>query len=287
MADKLLIGASLGVSGIEAIICDRNFNILEKKSAPFPGEIGKDSLISKLTKTITSLSEFHNAFAVGVSVPATFSADQNKIISSTIKDLDGVDIYRLVSKKIDKPVFFFRRSLAIMLAEQAFGAAKDFKDAMLIEIGRDISCSLLIGGKIYKGATNSAGLIGNTIVDITRAKRNGSGSFASLISGEGVALLTGKSVYEMLNSSDGEGLVSKQILRDLKESLLTGFINAKLIFDPEAFIVCGDILENYKLFESSFKDLDVIIKKGEIGSSASALGGAIALYNKTNLKNKG
>ncbi len=284
MSHKYLIGASLGYSGIEAITSDQNFNILEKKSNPFPGKLGKDTIVAKLSKTITSLAEYHNSFAVGISLPAVFDQSNKKIISSQIEGLEGVDIYSLLSRKIDKPIFFFRRNFSIMLSEQAFGAAKDLKNAVLVEIGRDISCALLIGGKIYKGSNNAAGLIDETIVDITREKRNEGGTFSSLISGEGIESLTGKSVYEILKDSKDSNLVSKQIIRDLKETLLTGFINAKLLLDPEAFIVSGEILQNYALFEAAFKDLGVEVKKGEIGSSAPALGGAIALYNKVNKK---
>jgi glucokinase len=284
MSHKFLIGASLGLSGIEAVLSDQNFNILEKKSNPFPTGLGKDSIVAKLAKTITSLSEYHNAFAVGVSIPATFDSDGKKIVSSSIKDIEDINLFIPLSKKIDKPIFFFRRNLSIILSEQAFGAAKNLKEAVLVEIGRDISCALLIGGKIYKGANNSAGLIGETIVDITREKRNEDGTFASFISQRGIENLTGQSVYELLKDSKNANLVSKQIIRDLKESLLTGLINAKLLFDPQAFIICGDILENFGLFEPAFKDLKVEVRRGEIGPSASSLGAVIALYNKVNNK---
>lgn len=272
------------MSGIEAILTDQNFNILEKKTNPFPGKLGKDTIVAKLSKTLTSLSDYHNAFAVGVSLPAVFDESNKKVISSRIHDLEGIDIYGLLSRKIDKPIFFFRRNFSIMLSEQAFGAGKDLSNAVLVEVGRDISCALLIAGKIYKGTRNAAGLIDETIVDITREKRTEGGTFDTLISGEGIESLTGKSVYEILKDSKDSNLVSKQILRDLKESLLTGFVNAKLLLDPEAFIITGEILQNYSLFEPAFKDLGVPVKKGEIGATASALGAAIALYNKVNKK---
>lgn len=284
MSHKFLIGASIGLTGIEAITSDQNFNILEKKTNAFPGKLGKDSVIAKLAKTITSLAEYHNCFAVGVSIPAVFDASNKVVLSSSIKDLEGADLYKMLSKKIDKPIFFFRRNLSMLLSEQAFGAAKNLNEAVLVEIGSDISCAMLISGKIYKGANGAAGLLEETIVDITREKRNEGGTFATLISGEGIESLTGKSVYEILRDTKDADLVSKQIIRDLKESLLTGFINTKLLLDPQAFIICGEILQNFKLFETSFKDLGVTIKKGEIGNSAPALGAAIALYNKVNKK---
>jgi predicted NBD/HSP70 family sugar kinase len=284
MSRKYLIGASLGLSGLEAILSDDNFNILEKKTSAFPANLGKDSIVSRLAKTITSLSEYHNAFAVGISVPATFDQENKKVIDSSIKEIEDINLFTLLAKKIDKPIFFFRRNLSIILSEQAFGAAKNLKEAVLVEIGRDISCALLINGKIYKGANNQAGLIGETIVDITREKRNEDGTFASLISQKGIENLTGKSVYELLKDSKNTNLVSKQIIRDLKESLLTGLVNIKLLLDPQAFIICGDILENFSLFEPAFNDLQVEVKKGEIGPSGASLGAAIALYNKVNNK---
>lgn len=284
MDKRLIIGVSLGFSGIEAILCDGDFNILERQNKEYPGKVGKDSIIVRLAKTITSLADYHRAFAVGVALPATYDKESKKILSSSIEDLEGVDFFQLLSKKIDKPIFTFRRNTSLMLAEQAFGAASDYKNAVLVEIGRDISLSMLINGKIHRGNTDMEGQIGEMIVDITREKRNESGSFGSLVSGEGIETLTGKSVYEVLKNAPDSELISKQIIRDLKESLLTGLYNVKLIIDPEAFIICGDILENYKLFQPAFENLKVVVKKSELGKTAAALGAVVATYNQINKK---
>jgi glucokinase len=276
---NFIVGASLGLGGIEAVLTDAEFNILEKQERPYPGHLGKESLAAKLEKTISSLSGYHQAKAVGVALPAVFSPDNKKILASTIEELTGANFFQLLSKKINLPIFILRRNFCAMLAEQAFGAAKVAKNAVLVEIGRDIDASFLFQGKIYKGSNSAAGQLAEVILDITREKRNGAGDFGALISGEGIEALTGKSVYQILKENPKSELLNQQILRDLKESLLTEFFNLKKMLDPELFIINGDIIENFQVFKGAFADLDVKVVKSPLGKTAPALGAAIATYN--------
>lgn len=277
--NNFIVGVSLGANEVVALLCDEEFNILERASKMISTKLGKESIAVKIEKTITSLPNFHKACSVGVAVPAIFN-DGGKIVrKSTIDELVGTNVYQLLSKRIDLPLFITRRNFCMMLAEQAFGQAKGVKSAVMVEIGRDIECAFTVGGKIYRGSSGGAGQISETIVDITREKRSGSGNFGSLVSGEGITALTGKSVYQILKENPESELVNKQILRDLKESLLTGLFNIKSMIDPELFIISGDILENFDLFRGAFLDLGVKVVKSDLNADAPALGGAITAYN--------
>lgn len=277
--NNFLVGVSLGESEIVAVLCDEEFNILDRQVRPISSKLGKESIAMKVEKTITSFANYHLAYAVGVAVPAVFN-DGGKIIrKSPIDELIGANMYQILARRIELPLFIMRRNFCSMLAEQAFGQAKGYKTAVIVEIGRDIECAFLINGKIYRGSSNAAGQIAETIVDITREKRSGAGSFGSLVSGEGITALTGKSVYQILKDNPESELVNKQILRDLKDSLLTGLFNIKLMIDPEIFIISGDILENFDLFRGAFLDLGVKVVKSELNRDGAALGAAIAAYN--------
>ena len=279
MKKNLIAGVSFGFSGIEAVICDEDFEITDRISKPYPGKIGKESLVSRVAKSLTSLKDFHLCYAVGIALPAVFDPDSKKVIESDIKEIVGENMFQLFVKRIDPPVYLFRRSFCSLLAEQAFGVAKNIKNVVMVEIGRDISASLLLGGKIYRGHKNAAGRIAETIVDITREKRNNSGNFKSLATGEGIETLTGQSIYKILKNNPQSEIVTKQIVKDLKESLITGLYNIKLIIDPEMFIITGDILENYKLFENALRDLKVPTARSTLNRSGPPLGAAIAAYN--------
>jgi len=269
----------LGFSGIEAVICNEDFEIIHRVSRPHPGKLGKESLVAKISKALSSLKDFHLAYAVGIALPAVFDSDNKMVLESEVEEIIGQNIYQLFARRIDPPIYLFRRSFCSLLAEQAFGVAKNLKNAVMVEIGRDISASILIGGRIYRGHRNAAGRIAETIVDVTREKRSNSGSFRSLVTGEGIEALTGQSIYEILKNNPQSGAVTKQIVKDLKESLMTGLHNIKLIMDPEMFVVTGDILENYKLFEEVLRDLKVPTVRSQLDRTGPPLGAAIGAYN--------
>lgn len=265
---------------------DENFTPLEKVARPFIPRLGRESIIAKIEKAVTSLPNFHLSSALGVCFPANFDHTGKLITSSPIKELEGVNVYQMLTKKLNMPVYTHRREFCSILAEQAFGQAKGLRDVALVEIGRDVGAAFLLGGKIYRGNHGAAGSIRPMVVDITREKRHSAGTFGALVSGEGIEALTGKSIYEILKSHPQGELVSKQILKDLKESLLTGLINIKLLFDPEIFILNGDILENFAAFKPAFAQLGVKVEKSQLGKIAPAMGAAIAAYNAVSSKTR-
>jgi len=280
--NKYIAGVSYGLGGIEAVLLDGNFATVEKLARPYIPKLGRESIISKIEKTVTSLPNFHQAVAVGVALPAVFDSSGKKVVSSPIKELEGADIYQMLSRKLNLPIFIQRREFCSILAERAFGAAKEFGDIAFVEIGRDVGAAFVVGGKVYRGKHNASGNIREMVLDITREKRHSAGSFGALVSGEGIEALTGRSIYQILKENPQSELVSKQILKDLKESLLTGLVNIKMLFDPEIFILSGDILENFSAFEPSFIELGVKVKKSPLGKIGPAVGAAIAGYNAIN-----
>lgn len=277
--NQYIVGASFGLGGIEAVLLDENFTPLEKVARPYIPKLGRESIIAKIDKAVTSLPSFHLASALGVCFSANFDKSGKKIIDSPIEGLKGADVYQMLTKKLNLPVYTHKREFCSILAEQAFGVAKQYQNVVFVEIGRDVGAAFLIGGKIYRGSTNAAGNIADMVVDITREKRHAAGSFGALVSGHGVEALTGKSIYEMLKQSSQNENVSKQILRDLKESLLTGLINMRLLFDPEIFILSGDIIENFSTFKPALIELGVKVEKSKLGKTGPAVGAAIAAYN--------
>lgn len=284
MVKNLIVGASLGLDSIEVVLCDEDFKVIKNETRPAPIKLGKESVATKIEKAITSLPDLRCVAAIGLSVPGTLSSGGKIIEKSPFPELEGANLYQLLAKRLDFPIFIYRRNTCGILAEQAFGELKSAKNAVWAEIGRDSSAAFLFNGKIYRGAKGGAGEISEMIVDITREKRNATGGFGALISGEGIEALTGKSVYQILKENPQSTLVTKQILRDLKESLLTGLLNIKLLLDPEIFVISGDIVENFNLFQSSFADLGVKVAKSELGKTGPALGAAIAAYNQSNKK---
>ena len=106
MKKNLIAGVSFGFSGIEAVICDEDFEIIHKVSKPYPGQLGKESLVVRIAKTLSSLKDFHLCYAVGIALPAVFDSDNQKVIESGIDEIVGENIAKsAIAKGIKKVVF--------------------------------------------------------------------------------------------------------------------------------------------------------------------------------------
>lgn len=280
---KNFVGIDVSLSGIRVVMLNESFDVSSEEFEKLPQASGKESLAARIQKAFLAIPQGDHIKAVGISLPAIYEKGNKKIISSEFPNLNGVRIYELLSDKIKYPLFFFRRNNTALLAEQALGEAVDEKNVVYLEVGKNITASFLINGKIVKGIDDKAGEISKMIIDISKEKNNGLGEFGPLISGKGIQDLTGKSVYEYLKGADKTDLTAKQVVRDLTESLLTGMYNLKIILNPELFILNGEILESYNLFTGAFLDLGVKVKKAKFNASASAIGAGISAYNQLKL----
>jgi len=65
-----------------------------------------------------------------------------------------------------------------LLAERRIGIAQNIDDAVYVHIGVGISCGILVGGAMYRGANGAAGEIGYlAVVEHAARPADGAGSF--------------------------------------------------------------------------------------------------------------
>ncbi|MET9630386.1 ROK family protein [Lentzea sp. NPDC006480] len=63
----------------------------------------------------------------------------------------------LLERRCDVPVVFDQPVKALTLAEQTFGAARDQDDVIVADLGTGAGLGVVSGGRLLRGATNSAG----------------------------------------------------------------------------------------------------------------------------------
>ena len=78
------------------------------------------------------------------------------LITSFLKSNEG-SITKFISKAVGLPVFIDNDSSLIALAELRFGAAKNEKNAMIINMGWGVGLGLILDGALYRGDNGFAG----------------------------------------------------------------------------------------------------------------------------------
>jgi predicted NBD/HSP70 family sugar kinase len=70
----------------------------------------------------------------------------------------------LLERRCDVPVVLDHPLKAITLAEQTFGAARDQDDVIVVDLGTGAGLGVVSGGRLLRGATNSAGEWGHAVL---------------------------------------------------------------------------------------------------------------------------
>lgn len=113
-----------------------------------------------LTDFISSFIEksnvdIENIVGVGIGMPGF--VDANKGINySYFKNIPG-SLSKAISNKIGLPVFIDNDSSIMALAELRMGAARNRKNAMVINLGWGIGLGMIINGKLFRGDNGFAG----------------------------------------------------------------------------------------------------------------------------------
>lgn len=131
------------------------------------------SSADELTSQLCSIVENHGAErldAVGIGVPSVVEFETGCVVSSVNVPLRDVQLRNVLQERLGVPVFVDNDATVAALAE-----AHDeqlnlvVRDLVMITVGTGVGGGVVIGGRIYRGATGGAGEFGHTIVGLDLA----------------------------------------------------------------------------------------------------------------------
>lgn len=153
---ELYLGIDLGGSHISGWLLDRN----GKKYNPF-NKIGINSglsseeLINHLTGLInTSRAPMwnYNVLAIGLAGPGPLDPHEGVIISPpNLPNIKNLEVIKILREKIGLPAFLTNDADAAVIGEHWLGAAKDFRNVVMLTLGTGVGSGIIIGGRLRRG----------------------------------------------------------------------------------------------------------------------------------------
>jgi glucokinase len=105
--------------------------------------------------------------AVGIGVPSVVEFETGRVVSSVNIPLTDVPLRQVLGERLGVPVFVDNDATAAALAE-----AHDMdlrlvaRNLVMLTIGTGLGGGIVLGGRIYRGATGGAGEFGHTLVGL-------------------------------------------------------------------------------------------------------------------------
>ncbi len=127
---------------------------------------GRDALIEQVVRMIEACRG-DRLDGVGLGVPSVVEFDTGRVVSSVNIPLADVPLRSVLGERVGVPVFVDNDATVAALAEAHDKQLKMIaRDLVMITVGTGVGGGLVLGGRIYRGATGGAGELGHTMIGL-------------------------------------------------------------------------------------------------------------------------
>ncbi len=259
-----VIGLDLGGTKI-AVARLRGTNLSDSTIKP-TNLSGQEALIDQLVEMIESCRG-DELDAVGLGVPSIVEFETGRVVSSANVPLADVPLREVLGERLGAPVFVDNDATVAALAEAHDDQLQMVaRDLVMITVGTGVGGGLVLGGRIYRGATGGAGELGHTIVgmDLSGSVPDAGrfpqkGSLERVAAGHALDGMVERAAAEQPDSALGRlraqgrkvsgveavdaaqagDAVAARLVELWGERVGIGIANAINIFDPEEVVIGG------------------------------------------------
>ncbi len=282
------IGVDLGGTNIKIVVISNDGNVLEYLTCDTADAEGSWADTIKYHLELIQQQRGNSPCHIGLAAPGLAARDGRSIayMQGRLQGLQGF----VWQDFLEAPVVVLNDAHAALLGEVWQGAAKGFRNVILLTLGTGVGGAVLVDGRLIKGQIGRAGHLGHVSVnsDGTPDIVNTPGSLEQMIGNYNIAersrgrFTSTRKLVEAHLAGDGDATAIwlRSILH--LAAAVASFINA---FDPEIVIVGGGIAQagtalfeplrdNLNRFEWRPMGHQVQVIPAALGEKAGAIGAA-------------
>ena len=273
---RFIIGVDLGgtniVVGAMPEDGSRHYGL---RSKPTMSELGADAVVDRIvemigeviTVTMAETGVTRKQFAgVGIGAPGPLDREKGLVIVAPNLGWKNFPLRDRVSHAIGLPATLDNDANCATLGEWWIGAARGGRAVVGMTIGTGIGGGLVVDGRIWHGASDVAGEIGHTTIDMhgRRCKCGNYGCLEAYASGPNIAerarerlsgdgdsvltkmvggkleLITAHTVYEAAHAGDA---VALDVVKETAGFLGAGVANLLNTFNPDVVVIAGGVTQ--------------------------------------------
>ncbi len=255
--------------------CGGGINIKSKRSIPTDRAKTPYEIIDELCRLAEEMTDDFSR--IGISCGGPLDSERGVILSPpNLPGWDNVEIVRYLTERYHGKAALQNDANACALAEWKYGAGRGCDNMAFLTFGTGLGAGLILGGRLYGGASGMAGEIGHIRLAPSGPMGYGkSGSFEGFCSGGGIAALGAIKATEAYKRGGGvsycdgkehlDSITAKRIAECAKEgfsdaldvfrisgerlgeglSVLIDIINPEVIVIGSIFTRCEELLREH------------------------------------------
>lgn len=268
---KYRIGIDLGGTNIAVGIVNEAYQMIAKTSTPTKRERSAQEIIADMVRMVYALLKEKNLsmediIVIGLGVPGIANKETNTIEYANNLAFEDVPFATILSKQLNKRIFFDNDGNAAAWGEFLAGVGKDTNSESLaaITLGTGVGGGLIMNGEIFQGTNYGAAEFGHMVIDCNGllcscgrigcleayasatalveqtkcAMNQNSSSVLWEFSNHNLEQVDGKLLFEAVRLSD---ITANQIMNQYVQYLSIGVINIINMFQPDILCIGGGI----------------------------------------------
>jgi predicted NBD/HSP70 family sugar kinase len=306
------LGLDFGHRHVRVAVADLSSTVLAEHFVELDVDGAPEEALDAAAKLVTSVLaeagvERSRVFGAGMALSAPIDSEKGVVGSTVLPSWAGIQAGEELSRRLEIPVELDNDANLGALAEVSFGAGRGFADVVYVMMSSGIGAGLVLGGRLYHGASGIAGELGHVQVRpdgaVCRCGSRGcletvaaTGALLSLLGATHGADLTLRDMLDLL--SDGD-LAAKRVVNDAGRAVGRAVADLCNFLNPAAVIVGGDLsLAGDALLDGVREEIDryalpgaaeaVEVRAGVLGERAEMLGAlAVVIADTSRLRSAG
>ena len=200
----------------------------------------------------------------GIGSPGVINSEKGEVVCWANFGWEHVNLAELVSQSLDLPVYVLNDANAAAMGEYVYGAAKNYRSAVMITVGTGIGSGIVFDGQLFEGNGGAGAELGHEVIRFGGEKcscgrrgcleayasasalirqtqkamaKHPESLLWSLCDGDSNAV-SGKILFDALHQGDK---TAKAVFHKYIQYLCEGVVNVANVLRPQAIIIGGGI----------------------------------------------
>lgn len=275
------LGLDVGGTNVRLAVWDGGEVPRAVANRPLPPDYGA------FLELVEKLLAPYSAAAVGVGLPGV-AFDQHVTWVPNAPFLEGGQLAADLTALSGAPVFCANDAHTALLGEAHFGAAEGARVALLLSVGTGVGGALLIDGRVFRGASGSAGSFGWVNLGLPDTWHPEHGQLELVASGTALseaARERGLSSRELVAAARSGDADAVSVVGAFAEHLGVALATLVSVFDPQVVLVAGGVSAEFDLLAPGIDEAlqryaspsgrRVPVRPAALGPQAGAIGATV------------
>jgi glucokinase-like ROK family protein len=306
------LGIDFGHSHVRVAVADLSSTVLAERFVEIDVDaVPEDALdaAAELAESVLAEAGVERSRVIGAGMALSAPIDRHRgVVGSTVlPNWAGIQAGEELSRRLEIPVELDNDANLGALAEVSFGAGRGLADVIYVMMSSGVGAGLVLGGRLYHGATGIAGELGHVQVRPEGAVcRCGSRGCLETVASTGALLsllrpthgpdLTEREMLDLVAAGD---LAARRVVNDAGRAVGRAVADLCNFLNPAAIVVGGDLsVAGDALLDGVREEIDryslpgaaeaVEVRAGILGERAEVLGAlAVVIADTDRLRSAG